>query len=365
MTFLQQIPLSTYSAFAVSFIVALCIVLTKGWHGHVSYDQAHGVQKNHTSPTPRIGGAAVIVGVISAYGAAGADKQALLGPLVLAGIPAFVFGFWEDITNRVSVRARLLATMFSGLLGYYITGYSLTHLALPVIDPLLSISFISLVVTAIAIGGVANAINIIDGANGLASGFTIIALIGYTCLAYCVGDTTLAFASLAIAAAIAGFFFVNWPFGKLFLGDGGAYFAGFSVAWIAVVLVERNTVISPFSVLLVCMHPITEVLFSIYRRKQRKLHPGHPDRHHLHTLVMLRYMKKLFPNGGYNSLTGLAMALLSVPAVLWANFFKHSTVWSALGCLLFMIGYITIYGRIVCFKPCMPWKLLFTHANQR
>ena len=365
MIFLPQIPLSTYNAFASSFVVACLIVLTKGWHGHLSYDQAQGVQNTHTTPTPRIGGVAVIIGVIVAYWTASPIKQMLLGPLILAGIPAFSFGFWEDITNRVSIRARLFATMFSGLLGYYITGYSLTHLDVPFLDPLLSISFISLLVTAIAIGGVANAVNIIDGVNGLAGGFAIVALVGYTLIAYCVGDLTLAFSCLAIAAAIAGFFLVNWPFGKLFLGDGGAYFIGFSIAWIAVSLVERNTVISPFAVLLVCMHPITEVLFSIYRRKQRKTHPGHPDRHHLHTLVMLRYMKKLFPSWQYNSLTGLAMSLLSVPMVLWANFFKHSTAWSVLGCLLFLVGYITIYGRIVSFKPCMPWKLLFVHAKKR
>lgn len=365
MSSLSQIPLSAYTALSVSFAISVLIVLTSRWHGHHSFDHSHGVQKVHSNPTPRIGGVAIVVGLICAYGVARPERKMLLGPVLLAGVPAFVFGFWEDITNKVSVRARLLATMASGILGYYITGYSITRLGIPGIDQALSIVVISVLFTAFAIGGVANALNIIDGANGLASGFSVLAFLGFTALALRAGDVNLAYISLTLAAAIAGFFLINWPFGKLFLGDGGSYVSGFYLAWVAVILVERNSTVSPFAVLLVCLYPIIEVLFSMYRRHQRSMYPGHPDRHHLHSLVMLRYMKKLMPQEHYNSATGICMAGFGIPSALWAYWSMESTLLSTLGIGLFVLWYIAVYGRIVCFRPCLPWKLLFVHAKHR
>lgn len=124
----------------------------------------------------------------------------------------------------------------------------------------------SVVLTAFAVGGVANSINIIDGFNGLASTASTLAFIGYALLAWQVGDAELVGVALVLAACVWGFFWVNWPLGKIFLGDGGSYFVGFSLAWVAVMLIERNPSVSAFAALLVCAHPVIEVLFSIFRR---------------------------------------------------------------------------------------------------
>jgi UDP-N-acetylmuramyl pentapeptide phosphotransferase/UDP-N-acetylglucosamine-1-phosphate transferase len=70
---------------------------------------------------------------------------------LLAGIPAFIFGLLEDVTKRVSVKIRLLATMASGVLGWGITGTSLTHVDIFGIDWLLSFTLISVIFTAFAV----------------------------------------------------------------------------------------------------------------------------------------------------------------------------------------------------------------------
>ena len=64
-----------------------------------------------------------------------------------------------------------------------------------------------------------------------------LAFLGYAMIAWQVGDTTLASFSWVLAACGWGFFWVNWLFGKLFLGDVGSYFVGFSLAWVAVLLI--------------------------------------------------------------------------------------------------------------------------------
>ena len=75
---------------AVALCTGLLLVLTKNWHGHFSLDHTHGVQKFHAKPTPRIGGVAVAAGLLACWSAAPENVNALLGPMLLAGVPAFV-----------------------------------------------------------------------------------------------------------------------------------------------------------------------------------------------------------------------------------------------------------------------------------
>ena len=72
------------------------------------------------------------------------------------------------------------------------------------------------------------------------------------------------------------FWVVNWPWAKIFLGDGGRYFSGFALALACVMLLERNNSITAFAPLLLCIYPVTEVLFGIYRSKLRQIPPSQP-----------------------------------------------------------------------------------------
>lgn len=353
-----DLPTSAFIAFFVSFSISILIVITKKIHGSVSYDAIQGIQKNHSNPTPRIGGLALFIAIIAAYFSAHPERQVIFSHLILAGVPAFFFGFLEDCTKKVSVRKRLLATMLSGVIGYILTGFSLTELNIPLVDDLLSVPILSIAFTAFAVAGIANAINIIDGAHGLASGMVAIALIGLSAIAYTVGDLNLAYVGFALAAAVIGFFLVNWPFGRLFLGDGGSYFLGFSLAWIAVLLVERNSSVSSFAAFLICIYPFSEVAFTIYRRIIKRNHPGDADRLHLHSIIMCRYFKKIFltsrPRGFHNAMTGVVIASMSVPPAVAAYYFHTNTFLLSLFSVLFMFLYLSIYARAVCFRWCLP-----------
>jgi UDP-N-acetylmuramyl pentapeptide phosphotransferase/UDP-N-acetylglucosamine-1-phosphate transferase len=366
---LPNLPPSVYVAGVVALLVAVLLVVTKRWHGGFSMDCLDGIQKNHSKPTPRVGGVSLLAGVVAAYWVAQPEHAEILSALLMAGLPAFVFGLAEDVTKRVDVLARLLATMASGVLGWILTGVSLTGVDIPLLDNLLSYTLVSVALTAFAVGGVANAVNIIDGFNGLASGFVVIAFIGLATVAVMAGDSNLAFACLAIAMAMMGFWLVNWPWGHLFLGDGGSYFAGFSLAWASVLLIERNSEVTAFVPLLICIHPVTEVLFSIYRRRMSHVNPGHPDRLHLHTLMMRRVVKpmlvRIYPDEPKmvkrlrNSITGLLLAIGTIPTVLVALLVVKSPLFAALCCLVFALIYVAIYARLVRFHWCSPITFLF------
>ncbi|TCD46998.1 glycosyltransferase [Chlorobium sp. N1] len=280
--------------FAVTSFVAFLLVATAGLHGRHSFDSSEGVQKVHVGDTPRIGGLAILLGLVAALLLVPAGSSRLFLLTLVAAVPAFVSGFVEDITGRVGVNERLLASMLSGFFAWLLTGYRLDHVALPFVDPLLSLPVISVAFTAFAVGGVANSLNIIDGFNGLAGGS---AAIGFGALAFIaaqVGDSELAMLALAVLLVLLGFLLLNFPFGLIFMGDGGAYLVGFLLAWVSVMLPARNPEVSVWAPVLVAAYPVVETLFSMIRRLSRRMSPGEPDRAHLHSLIHLNIVERYF-----------------------------------------------------------------------
>lgn len=105
-----------YCWFLLAFAACIALALTKKWHGKLSMDEDSGVQKFHVEPTPRVGGLAVYLSLLTValiFGGASSSGEQFLLKFVMAGIPAFLFGFIEDLTKSVGVKLRLLATMLS------------------------------------------------------------------------------------------------------------------------------------------------------------------------------------------------------------------------------------------------------------
>lgn len=365
MQVLDVLP-SVASAIAVAFLVNLLVLRTSVWHAHLSMDSNAGVQRNHALPTPRIGGISVFSGAIAGFFCLPSPSQALLGPLLLVSIPAFIFGLTEDLTKVVSVRTRLLATMTCGVLGYFLTGYSIRDVNVPGIDYLLGFGLVSVTFTAFAVAGVANAVNIIDGMNGLASGVVLIILGSIALISHALGDVALVQSCIVLGAAIIGFMVLNWPFGKIFLGDGGAYFLGFSVAWTAVLLLWRHPHVSAWAPLLICGFPVLEVLFSIKRRWERGQSVGAPDRLHLHSLLKRRLVRRLLPDSTVltrNSVTGATMWLVGMLPASIALRYSTDTLSLALGLALCTLLYSAVHARLTQFHWCLELFVEGTYAK--
>ena len=119
---------------------------------------------------------------------------------------------------------------------------------------------------------------------------------------------------------------------------------------------------------------MTEVLFSIYRRRMARVSPGRADRLHLHTLMMRRVvtpiLRSMYPgepkmvNRLRNSITGLLLAIGTIPAVLVALLVVNSPLFAALSCLGFALGYVAIYARMVRFHWCSPITFLFVRPDR-
>ena len=353
--------------FLASLALGLLIVFGMPLHGRWTADYpGSGVQKLHVRLVPRVGGLALMAGAAAPliwpmwgddllmslsmpFGQGQVSVASVLKVLLLASLPAFVFGLAEDLTRRVGVRERLLATMASALLAWWLTGFLIERLDLGVLDAVMSVAAISLAFTALAVAGVANAMNIIDGVHGLASGVGAFALMALGVLAWMVGDRTMAVVCALLVGATVGFFVLNFPFGRLFLGDGGAYVLGFWIAWISVMLVGRNPDVSPWACLLIVAYPVTEVLYSVKRRLSAKLHPSEPDLGHLHSLVKTRWMPSRFGRFGpdlQNAAVSPGLWLLAVAPMGIAVLGHEMRVVLIAGTVVFVVVYAWLHRRV-------------------
>ena len=155
------------SALIVSFIVGFLLVRLQPLHQHITGDHdLSGVQKFHAISVPRVGGLAILAGMLSGI----MSRWVVSGSIVQFGLlllvsafPVFAAGFIEDVTKRVGVKVRLLCAAASGILAGYLFDAWLVDLQFFGLDALLQIPIVSIIFTAFAVAGVTNAFNIIDG----------------------------------------------------------------------------------------------------------------------------------------------------------------------------------------------------------
>eukprot|EP01133_Synstelium_polycarpum_P019265 gene19265-23076_t len=347
-------------SFVVSALLTLLIIKQVRVHGSALDSDIHGVQKVHSHSVARIGGLSIFLAVVvSAWVLIWRLPPMtywMLSLLLCSGV-AFIGGIAEDFTGKVSPLRRLLLTMAGALLAYFLIDARIDRIDWIISSWAIPFIWLSLPITVLAVAGIANAINIIDGFNGLASVVSICMLLSLAYVALQVNDAFILVATLLVAGAITGFLIWNYPVGLIFLGDGGAYFIGFMLGELALLLVMRNPQVSTWYAILLLIYPAFETIFSAYRRTfiQGKS-PVMPDGIHLHSLIFRRIVQwTVGPKEARalirrNSMTSPYLWLFSLTAVIPATlFWRHS--WLLILCsLLFMATYIWLYFRIIRFK---------------
>ncbi len=251
-----------------------------------------GLQDIHKSPTSRLGGGVIFlayaIGIAVAILFARTPSRPVL-LLLACAIPVVVAGLWEDVTRRLSPGQRLFAAIASAVLAFVFAGGAVARVDLPVFDAWLAWTAAALLVTCFMVAGACNALNLIDGVHGLAAGTALVMFLGMAGAAATVGDNMVFVEAAVMVGALLGFLCWNYPRGRIFMGDGGAYFVGFIYAELSMQIVSRNEHISAWFVIMLAAFPIVETLYSIYRRKFHLRQPSmQPDRLHLHSLIHKR-----------------------------------------------------------------------------
>jgi len=346
-------------AFLVSLLSSGLIVLSSTFHGHFTNDlDFHSVQKFHVQPVPRVGGLALLAALFIVWllrdQKMPQDSIVELGWLLPAGLPIIFVGLLEDVTKKIPARLRLYVSLLSAALVYFFVNIYFARIDCALLDNMIvALPVVSFVMTLLVIAGTIHAMNMIDGFNGLMLGVSLTMFAGIALVSHAVDDTLVLDIALICIGAIAGLFVVNFPLGKIFAGDGGAYLIGFLLSTTVLMLVQRNKEVSAWFPCLLISYPLFETLFSIYRKVfLRKIPAMRPDGLHFHMLVYKRitrhqqWMRKWMNN----SMTSPYLWLLALIGIVPAILFWNNTILISLSCAFFFVFYLIIYWYLVFFK---------------
>lgn len=346
------------TAFFISLICTFLLIRLKGFNKDYFMDSdLSGPQKFHSIKVPRIGGISIALGFFSAifFKFISAPNDFIGFYLMISAIPVFFAGLYEDITKNFQIRMRLIWTIVGAILLITLTGYQIDKIGLPYIDAILGVPYLGAIFTIFAITGLTNSYNIIDGFNGLASMVGILTCLGIAYISFIVSDPTLMYLSFSIAAATLGFFVWNYPRGLIFMGDGGAYVLGFTIAALSILLTQRHGEISPWFALLLNGYPIVETIFTIHRRTiHRGKNAGHADGIHLHSLIYRRILSPQYKDAEIrfkaNAKTSVIIWIMSGSCILAAILSWKSPQFLILFIVSFAFFYLWIYKKIVRFQ---------------
>lgn len=275
--------------FIVSLITSLVILATKKYHlkftakGHLP----NSPQSSHRKPTSRIGGLSVIFGFLAGViliSDAEVSRLAML--LSLSAIPVFIGGFGEDIGFNIKPKFRLILSFLSALIAGLLLEIWIPRIGIPYFNYITDFVPTAIILTILISAGVSHSINLIDGLNGLALGVSLLIALGLAGIAYSKNDLVLVVIIGFIIFSILGLLVLNFPFGKIFLGDAGAYSIGHVLTWVSILLISRHEDIAPFAILLIFFWPVTDMIFAICRRYFSGKPLGQPDKLHYHQLIM-------------------------------------------------------------------------------
>jgi UDP-N-acetylmuramyl pentapeptide phosphotransferase/UDP-N-acetylglucosamine-1-phosphate transferase len=271
--------------------------------------------------------------------------------LIISSIFVVLAGFLDDLKGGINPTFKLILTIIAASISSSLLGLEDFSTSSPLFNhfintyPVASTFFIILIITSTM-----HAANMTDGFNGLLSMNTIVILLSYIIIFKITHDREGLMISILLVAAIFGFFFINYPKGKIFLGDSGAYLLGFILAVLGLKTVSNHAV-SFFYLPCVLGYLTIEILFSIIRKKIfRKRSPFQSDRSHLHMLIYGRVTPRIKDKVLMNSNTSHYLWAINSLPVLYSTFFYNRAHYLIAGFIAFFILYTVYYISLIRFS---------------
>jgi UDP-N-acetylmuramyl pentapeptide phosphotransferase/UDP-N-acetylglucosamine-1-phosphate transferase len=258
-------------------------------------------------------------------------------------IPIIVIGLKEDLFHNVEPAIRLLALLFVGwLFRAQFTGPLPNMADVPLIGKLLALQGGVSFFYILSMVAVTNGMNLIDGVNGLCGALLF--------LSYKTSDVVMLSTIFSVILILIPFLIFNYPYGKIFLGDLGAYSLGLIISMLTIILFGRHPEISPWGAVLILIYPATEVAFSLLRRAMKGVSIYHADIAHLH----LKFFHFFRPQPGYKKMANALVTPILSPLWLFPliaiSWFHHKPLFIFIAILLFVLCYGLLYAIVPKIK---------------
>jgi len=274
-------------------------------------------RRMHKDPVPRLGGLAIIFGFAVSIGCFAHFSRALISILIAASIIA-IMGVVDDCKN-LNAKLKFVIQIIAALIVIFAGNIRITVFTNPNLfsdNPYLVLpDWASVIASVLWIVFITNAVNFIDGLDGLAAGVSAIMSVSLVFIALRIGEYSVAIVGLAIMGACFGFLPFNFNPAKIFMGDTGSTFLGFMLGALSVQGVFKSYAIISFAVpLLILGLPLFDAMFAMIRRIVKGQNPMTADRGHLHhRLIDMGFSQKqtvfiLYAISGVLGITAVVLA---------------------------------------------------------
>ncbi len=287
-----------FVAFLCALMVGafLTLVVRNRAHQWGLVDRVNSSRKIHAKPIPRLGGVAIVLAffvpitallfIDSSVGQTFRSETKLVWGLFGGGLVISALGLWDDLKGTGAFKK--FTVQFAVALLLYLLGFRVEHLANP-FGPPVSLGFFSLPVTLLWIVGVVNAMNLIDGLDGLAGGVAFFSIGTNFILAFARGDQLMALTMAALAGAVLGFLVYNFNPASIFMGDTGSMFLGFVLATVSLkTSAKSGTAVAMLVPIIALGLPIMDTLLAVVRRTLLGRPVFSADKEHIHHRLMSR-----------------------------------------------------------------------------
>jgi UDP-GlcNAc:undecaprenyl-phosphate GlcNAc-1-phosphate transferase len=327
--------------FSMAVAAALTPLVRAFAHSNGLLDAAVGSRKIHGKPIPRLGGIAIVAGFYAPLCAVlfyttgmgtllFADRARAVG-LLGGGLAIAALGLVDDV--RGTGAGLKFAVQFAVALGLYQLGFRIEHIATP-LGPAMNLGVLALPFTLLWIVGIVNAMNLIDGLDGLAGGVSMFALSTTFVIAFFRGDAIMALFAATLAGSVLGFLFYNFNPASIFMGDTGSMFLGFILAAGSIWTNQKSSTAVSILVPLVALGlPIADTLLALGRRALRGRPLFSADKEHIHHRLLALGLSQ---RQAVAVLYGACIVLGAAALVLsWANSAQTAAVLTLLSVVAF------------------------------
>jgi UDP-N-acetylmuramyl pentapeptide phosphotransferase/UDP-N-acetylglucosamine-1-phosphate transferase len=291
-------------------------------------------RSSHTRPTPRGGGLGIVVVVLGGATLLAFQQPTLWSYIVAGGLIAAVS--WRDDVTSLSNRVRF-GTHLLGAVIVVVAGGWMEQIRLPLIG-IVSLGWTGFPLTLFWLVGMTNIYNFMDGIDGIAGTQAVVAGAGWCFLGVLVNNEVVAWLGLVVAGGSVGFLIHNWAPAKIFMGDVGSAFLGFTFGWLGVIATRTDAGLAIPMVLVVWVF-LFDTGLTLIRRLQRRENIFTAHRTHLYQRLVIAGQ----PHAKVTLLYG-GLALLGI-GTAWLAWREYSDI--ALGItLLLAIGLWWLTKRI-------------------
>lgn len=315
--------------------------------GTLSLKTYQSKQKLHDDEIPRIGG--IIIYLFLSILALFSVHSNFLNLILISAIPIILIGSKEDLFHNTSPRLRLVIMALSAFLFFYLFPINYPKIDFPLFNLLFSIPLLEEIFFIFCIIVIINGNNLIDGVNGNMGLSCITQLLVIAGLAFITNDYEVLELCLILTIPLFSFLIFNFPLGKIFCGDSGAYFYGFAISLTIIYLFGKHDQLLSWSAVLILIYPSIELLFSFVRKKLfEHKSPFIPDAKHLHSLVF-RYLvlQGLSKNNSY-SLIFLWPFILSPLLTIYIHDDIFSIIFAIFTiCFIYIFGYLKFLNKLL------------------